>query len=280
MHVSVIITPSLTKASIARCSRSSIQTACLSSAALLKSVPRGSVIVGMRTRRSATGWLASISSQATPASPRLSVSAMMCAWVTGTKSSAPKKSPTLIWCCSASCRTGPISPASIACSCSVSRMSVDRCARLSYRLAPLDEFMLLELGKFGGRVADHRDPLRHQQRAKAVRANDGVDRLVELVRDRWRKMGRGEHAPPRSRLEVLETGLGERRHVGRGRRADPAADGEQLEPTRAHLRQHRLERVEHQLDLPAEKVRDGRRTALVRDVLEVGAGRRAEHLAG
>jgi len=38
---------------------------------------------------------ASFSSQRTPASPRLSVSAMMCACVTATKSSAPKKSPTL-----------------------------------------------------------------------------------------------------------------------------------------------------------------------------------------
>ena len=41
---------------------------------------------------------ASASSQRTPASPRLSVSAMMCACVTGTKSAAPKKSPTAIWC--------------------------------------------------------------------------------------------------------------------------------------------------------------------------------------
>jgi len=40
---------------------------------------------------------ASISSQATPASPRLSVSSMTCACDTGTKPGAPKKSPTLIW---------------------------------------------------------------------------------------------------------------------------------------------------------------------------------------
>ena len=44
----------------------------------------------------ATVVAAKPSSHCTPASPRLSVSAMICAWVTGTKSAAWKKSPTLI----------------------------------------------------------------------------------------------------------------------------------------------------------------------------------------
>ena len=46
-------------------------------------------IVGTRTTASCSD-----SSQRTPASPRLSPSAMMCACVTGTKSLAPKNSPT------------------------------------------------------------------------------------------------------------------------------------------------------------------------------------------
>jgi hypothetical protein len=122
MQVSVMDTPSFTKAATARRSRSTIQSACLSCFALVKSVPRGSVIVGMRTVRRPSRVAASDSSHRTPASPRLSVSAMMCAWVTGTKSAAPKKSPTLIWCSSASFGTAPCSPARIARSSSFSLM--------------------------------------------------------------------------------------------------------------------------------------------------------------
>ncbi len=38
------------------------------------------------------------SKKRTPASPKDSVSAMTCAWETGTKSAASKNSPTAIWC--------------------------------------------------------------------------------------------------------------------------------------------------------------------------------------
>src|SRR5579864_7288066 len=232
MQVSVISTPSFTKASIARRSRSSIHGACLRNAALQKSVPRGSVIVGMQTWRSVTGWLAKPSSQATPASPRLSVSAMTCACVTGTKSGAPKNSPTLSWCCKASWRTDPISPASIACSRSqrrMSGMSVDRRARIVHGLAPFDQFPLLELRELLGRVAAYRHAERHEQRAKPFRTHDGVDFGVEPGRNGgWQIRGR-EYAPPRGRFEVLETRLGERRHVGRGWLARFAAHGEELQ---------------------------------------------------
>src|SRR6185312_11413168 len=244
MHVSVISTPSFTKASIVRRSRSSIHGACLRNAALQKSVPRGSVIVGMQTWRSVTGWLAKPSSQATPASPRLSVSAMTCACVTRTKSGAPKNSPTLSWCCKASWRTDPISPASIACSRSqrrMSGMSVHRRARIAHGVSPFDELALLELRELVARVAAYRHTQRHQQRAKSLRTNDGVDFGVEPRRDGGRQICRREYAPPCGRFEVLETRLGERRRVGRRRRACLAAHGEELQSARAHLRQHRLE---------------------------------------
>ena len=45
---------------------------------------------------------------------------MMWACVTGTKSAAPKKSPTDFWCCSACCGSGPNLPARISCSSSLS----------------------------------------------------------------------------------------------------------------------------------------------------------------
>src|ERR1051326_160206 len=64
-------------------------------AALAKSVPRGSVIVGMRTRRRPSFSAARRSSQRTPASPRLSVSAMTWACVPATQSPAPEKAATL-----------------------------------------------------------------------------------------------------------------------------------------------------------------------------------------
>src|SRR6266850_2239097 len=111
MHVSVSMTPSRLNASIVRRSSSSPAAGCLSTLAFAKSVPRGSVIVGTSMRALSRP---SDSSQRTPASPRLSVSAMMCACVTGTKSCAPKKSPTLIWCSIAARRAGPFSPASMA----------------------------------------------------------------------------------------------------------------------------------------------------------------------
>src|SRR5919106_5522494 len=110
MHVSVISTPSFPNAATARRSSSTIQPGCFKTLTFVKSVPRGSVIVGTRTRALS---LARDSSHATPASPRLSVSAMMCACVTGTKSAAPKNSPTLIWCSSALFAAALSSPACI-----------------------------------------------------------------------------------------------------------------------------------------------------------------------
>jgi len=104
--------PRRLKAATARRSRSTAQPGCLSTAVFAKSVPRGSMMVGTQTRAFGSSF-ASDSTQATPASPRLSVSAMMCAWVTGTRSAAPKKSPTRTWCSIALLTAAPCSPASI-----------------------------------------------------------------------------------------------------------------------------------------------------------------------
>ena len=82
MQVSVIETPSATKASTARCSSETIHSVWRSWPAFVKSVPRGSVMVGMRTWRCPSFMVPSFSSHITPACPRLSVSAMMWACVT------------------------------------------------------------------------------------------------------------------------------------------------------------------------------------------------------
>src|ERR1044071_1083109 len=126
MQVSVIITPSFTSAPTTRSSSETMARVWPRNAALAKSVPRGSVIVGMRTRRRPSFSAARRSSQRTPASPRLSVSAMTWACVTATQSSAPKKSPTLTWCSSASLGTGPSFPARMSRSSSLSRMARHR----------------------------------------------------------------------------------------------------------------------------------------------------------
>src|SRR4051794_26935376 len=76
----------------------------------------------MRTRRSASDAAARVSRKRTPASPSDSVSAMMCACDTGTRSAASKNSPTAIWCWMAQRRGSPASPASMAFSPSVRRM--------------------------------------------------------------------------------------------------------------------------------------------------------------
>src|SRR5204863_1616688 len=76
----------------------------------------------MRTRRSVSGMAARLSRKRIPASPSDSVSAMICACDTGTRSAASKNSPTAIWCWMAQRRGSPASPASRAFSSSVRRM--------------------------------------------------------------------------------------------------------------------------------------------------------------
>src|ERR1700736_664288 len=97
-------------------------------------MPRGSVIAGTRTRRAGSGAAARASRKRAPASPRDSVSAMMCACDTATKSAASKNSPTAIWWAIAQRRGSPSSPASIALSSSFSRIN-ETLIRRGYRSA-------------------------------------------------------------------------------------------------------------------------------------------------
>ena len=156
-------------------------------AALEKSVPRGSVIVGMRTRRSPSVVAASLSSHCTPASPRLSVSAMMCACVTGTKSRAPKNSPTLIWCCSACCGTGPALPASMACSSSFSFIAVIRPSTpaVAHRLAPFGDLARWNSRERAAvRSVGTRTPSGLELAAEGVARDDALDSRRSEARQR------------------------------------------------------------------------------------------------
>ena len=70
-------------------------------------------MLGTRTRRSGSGAAARPSRKATPASPKDSVSAMMCACDTATKSAASKNSPTAFWLAkleAADIPCGPVNP--------------------------------------------------------------------------------------------------------------------------------------------------------------------------
>ena len=113
MQVSVRIMPRRASASAARRSSATIASGCLMLAKRAKSAPRGSVTVGTRTRRSAGGAAASSSRNATPEGPSASLSAQMCTWLTSTRSSASKNSPTATCCSIAQRRGAPSSPASI-----------------------------------------------------------------------------------------------------------------------------------------------------------------------
>src|SRR6201994_2889187 len=177
MQVLVMATPSFSNAVMARRSRSTIAEVWPSQPALVKSVPRGSVMVGMRTRCWPSVVAARPSSHCTPASPRLSVSAMMWACVTGTKSAAPKKSPTLIWCFSACCGTGPDLPARMSCSSSLSFMaSIDLHPSVFHDLAPFDDLALLEFReRAAAEIGDRGDAERLELAAERIAGSDPRD---------------------------------------------------------------------------------------------------------
>src|SRR5450631_4550538 len=153
-------------------------------------------MVGMRTRRCPPSVAASPSSHLTPASPRLSVSAIRCACVTGTMSSAPKNSPTLIWCCSACCGTGPALPARISFSSSLSFISIDPDAGVTHGFAPFGQLALL---KFCEGVTDD-DAGDHTQRLQPASEHVAADDPLNFARQRrcdcLAHAGRRKDAPP------------------------------------------------------------------------------------
>src|SRR3984957_17540639 len=209
MQVLVMATPSASKAAIARRSRSSIAGVWPSRSALAKSVPRGSVMVEIRTRRCPAVVAARPSSQRTPASPRLSVSAIKWACVTGTRSSAPKNSPTLIWCCKACCGTGPAWPARISFSSSLSFIrSIDPDVSVAHRFTPFGQFALLKAredrtSQGGG---DHAQRL--ELVPERIALDDAFDFTGQGHGDGLGHSARPKHAPPRGGLESIVAGLG------------------------------------------------------------------------
>src|SRR5215472_1808816 len=223
MQVLVMATPSFSTAAIARRSRSSIAKVWPRRCACAKSVPRGSVMVGTRTRRWPSAVAAKPSSHCTPASPRLSVSAMMWACVTGTKSAAPKNSPTLIWCFSASCGTGPALPARISCSSSlsfISRSSVNLYLGVPDRLAPFGDFALLKLCEgSAANITDCGDAERLEPAAESLAAANARDLRDQGGCQRLGQVRGGEHAPPGRGLEAGIAGFGDGWHIRHDRRA-------------------------------------------------------------
>ena len=80
----------------------------------------------------------------------------------------------------------------------------------------------------------------------------------------------GAMIAPHDEIDVARhAGLLHRRHVGQERRALLAADREQAQLARLHVRHHRRDRIEHHLRLAAEQVRMRGAAALVRNVLHL-----------
>ena len=130
------------------------------------------------------------------------------------------------------------------------------------------------------RRCDPRDTEWFELAAQCTAAGDGLDLRHPRGGQRLRQLGWGKHPPPRRGLEIVIAGFGDRRHVRNDGRSDLARDGERAQPAGLHIGQHRLQRVEHDLDLAADHVGDTRGAALVGHVLDVDAGDGAEHLGG
>ena len=97
-------------------------------------------------------------------------------------------------------------------------------------------------------------------------AQDRDEFAVEQRHHLARQARRPEQRVPDVDVDVLHAGFGERRHIGRHRRALRAAGGEHVELARLHLRQRDVHRQEHELDLAAEQVGHRARGSLVRHV--------------
>ena len=93
-------------------------------------------------------------------------------------------------------------------------------------------------------------------------------------------MGRAKNRPPGLGRKATEPGFSQRGHLRQHRRALLAADGQGAQLGAAHMRQHRLHRVEHQGDLTTEQICDGRCAAAVGDVLELNASGFCKQLSG
>ena len=115
---------------------------------------------------------------------------------------------------------------------------------------------------------------------KRLAARDAGDRVGQRRRQIVRQSGGREHAPPRGRLEVRDNRIPR----SSARSAAPASaaarqrDGAQL--AALDVRQHGLQRIEHDLDLAADQIGHRGCAAPVGHVLDVHACRALEHLAG
>src|SRR4051794_31528950 len=200
-------------------------------------------MVGTRTRRSLSGSPAIFSTKATPASPVASVSAMICAWQMGTRSSASKKAAMASWCLMAHWRAEPSSPTSIACSSSFSFMRADLAAVASirlragslHRLIPLDNLLLLKGRKFVASATYRKNAEGAELMTHRVGAGDSSDFAVELLSNIRRQVGRAENCPPCCRLKPGKARLREGRHLGQHGNTRRTAHTEDLEVAREHL---------------------------------------------
>src|SRR5437667_5482532 len=95
-----------------------------------------------------------------------------------------------------------------------------------------------------------------------------------------RQLGRTKQSPPRRGLKAVVAGLGNRRYARQRWGAHLAADGNGTQLARLHIRQHRLQRVEHDLKLTTYKIGHRWSAAPIGYMLDVDARNVLEHFAG
>ena len=161
------------------------------------------------------------------------------------------------------------------------RGSLLRCrAGLLDDLAPLDRLAGDEGRKLGWRLASWFGALLQQLFLDVGVGQRLEDRRVQLCHDRGRRPGRRQQAEPRCGFVARHAGFGDCRHVGQCRRALRRGDGQGAQLAGFDVADRRRHIVEHDRDVVAQQVIDGRRTALVGHVLDVDAGHLLEQFAG
>ena len=155
---------------------------------------------------------------------------------------------------------------------SASSPSIDRHAGVVHGLAPFGDLGALELGecrrpsRLGVCTPSGSSRRSRKAVARTMRSISALS-LAAMARPAARPARRRAHHAVVSKPVIA--GLGDASAPPAARRsAGLAADRERTQLAALHVRQHRLQRIEHDLDLAADQVGDRRCAALVGHVLE------------
>src|SRR5262249_38328230 len=163
---------------------------------------------------------------------------------------------------------------------STSSQSVNRCTGFAHGFPPFGKFSRLKLGECaaGQDGWQHTEGLEISTERRA--AYDSLELAAKgLCHVGW-QIRRCKYAPPGRGFESAIPRLGDGSNVGQDGGAHAAAYRNCAQSAALHIREHRLQRVKHDLKLPAEDISHCRCAAAVGNVLQVDASRAFEHLTG